>query len=105
MPRVKNKKNDSHADETTFYPEIGTAFHDKSNSLEKLLIVEPQEDISVLCHPSHEFVAFSFSCGQKRLGDFHQWVDAVKSKKISVIWCPVHGRIADNNDYISKWNL
>jgi hypothetical protein len=96
---VKSESNDS----THFYPAAGTAFYDKSTSPTSLLIVEQKSDLSVISDPKQGFVAFF--CSENGVGDFPNWVESVRDGSIEVVWCPVHGRIADNNDYIKKWNL
>jgi hypothetical protein len=87
---------------TGFYPETGTAFCDKSIHPPRVFIVESKHSLSVTCQSDN---SVAFFCAESGCGDFSNWVDSVKDESIEVIWCPVHGRIANNQDYIQKWNL
>lgn len=94
---VKNEKNN------LFYPETGTAFWDKSLSPSRLFIVESKENLSAIFDHKDGFVAFL--CQESGSGDFPNWLESVRKREIEVIWCPVHGRIHDNDTYIELWDL
>lgn len=86
-----------------FYPEVGTAFCDVSTSSKQLLVVEPQEDLSVFSNSSEGYV--SCRCPVFGSRDFPSWLNSVKSGSIEIVWCPVIGRVHDNEQYLSHWNL
>lgn len=88
--------------QTTFYPQEGTAFCDKQNT-QKLLIVESEENLAAINNAQDGFVAVhSLHDGYD---DFPNWLESVKSGKIEVVWCPEMKRVSNNKDYLNHWKL
>jgi len=96
---VKNETNEKRS----FYPEEGTAFCDKSLSPAQLSIVESKDNLSAIFDHNDGHVAFFNQ--ENGSGDFSNWVQSIREGLIEIIWCPVHGRILNNDHYIELWGL
>lgn len=84
-----------------FYPREGTIFVKGSSELgiPRPYLVEPP---TTRADSRPGVVAFYDR--EDGMGDWRNWLGDVRSGRINVLWCPVHGAV-NNETYLGAWKL
>lgn len=90
------------AEETeSFYPREGTIFVKTSSE-----VGMPRPYLVEVPQPRSSFQpgVVVFYDREDGVGDWKNWLGDVRSGRITVLWCPVHGSV-NNETYLKAWKL
>ncbi len=85
----------------SFYPPAGTVFVDCVQGKEQRPLIV--QDASELIQKDAGWVAFYDTV--EGIGEYPRWMEDIRGGIIKVVWCPVYGTFANNEDYLKSWGL
>lgn len=99
MAKITKKSDNNLKEGDHFYPKVDTVFVEPLSGI--LFVSESEDDLSVMSSLEDGYV--SCRCAQRGSTDYPNWLSSVKNGSIQVVWCPIFGRIVDNNFYLDCW--
>ena len=85
----------------SFYPAVNTVFIDCVDGKEQKPLVVL--DASELIQKSPGWIAFYDPV--EGIGEYPRWLEDLKSGTAKIVWCPIHGTITNNEEYLRAWGL